>query len=57
LKEIKERFNTLIEPIEEYDELGRLLRVYHPYSPYGEITIEVVYNNVSSYGKTQPLET
>jgi hypothetical protein len=43
LKEIKERLERLKEPIETYDDQGRLIMEYHPYSPYGEFTIEVVY--------------
>jgi len=45
LKEIKEKFHRLKEPVEEYDDQGRLIKEYHPYSPYGPFIIEVVYTD------------
>jgi len=45
LKEIKERFHKLREPVEEYDNQGRLIKEYHPHSPYGELMIEVIYTD------------
>jgi len=45
LKEVKERLEGIKEPVETYDDQGRLIMEYHPYSPYGELIIEVIYSD------------
>ena len=44
IEAIRKRIDKVKEPIEVYDDKGRLKKIIAPHSPYGHLEVEIIYS-------------
>ncbi len=44
IEAIRKRIVKIKEPIEVYDDKGRLKKIITPHSPYGHLEVEIIYS-------------
>ena len=44
IEAIRKRIDKVKEPIEVYDDKGRLKKIITPHSPYGHLEVEIIYS-------------
>ena len=44
IEAVRKRIDKVKEPIEVYDDKGRLKKIITPHSPYGHLEVEIIYS-------------